>query len=1532
MENTQSQTPADEPSVAGTLRSLDRRSVLVAAALAAVLVVALVLRLYGINWDEGYGYSPHPDERSILFRVEPLALPSIGNVGSLFDPDESPLHPGGFAYGSFPLYLLKVAQALVPGEVYDLKTIGRGVSALADVGVVFFTYLLGARLYGRRQGLFAAALAALAVIHIQLSHFLTFDIVLGLMTIAALYFMHRVAVEGRLRDSVIAGVIVGLGLASKVSVAPIYLALAMAHVLYVLPALGGGRDGSADVGRRMSEAFMGLLAAGCASLATFIVVQPYAIIDSGRFIADVTEQSEMVRRIRDYPYTRQYIDTTAYLYQARQLAAFGLGWPLGIVAWAGLLYASLRGMRFYYGLIYLAVGWVIPMGLLLVSTGIVFIAAASMIAFAALVATLGVRSRESRGTVLLLSWVVPYLLATGAFQVKFTRYLIPVTPLLILFGAQMLFHLWDWAASHRRWLRHAVAAAMVGLVVVTGLYALSYTSVYRAPHTAVRTSEWINRNAPDGAVILVEHWEEGIPRLERYTVSQLPLYESDVPAKLDLMADDLAGADYVAFFSNRLYGTISRLPERYPVTSAYYRTLFGGEIGYRLANAETAYPSIAGVTLVDDTYGRPGLPTPEGSRAPPGLSIDLGYADESFSAYDHPKGLVFENVERLDPDTIRQRILDAAGDDPFGLGGAGATVPGAPKRVGLLLSEDDLRAQRAGGTWTDIVRPDGVGGRMPALAWLIVMQVMALAILPIALAVFRPLPDGGYLLAKPLGILAAALVAWMLASLQWMAFSFEAVLVGVGVCALASCVVLAFTWSSFLSFFRERWRVIAVSEVVFIFAFLAFVVVRMSNPDLWHPWQGGEKPMDTAYLNAVLKSSFMPPYDPWYAGGYLNYYYWGQFIVASFIHATGIDTAIAVNLAVPMFFALTVGGAFSVVYNLAEAARVKLSQSPARRVPDEPSKGASAFAWSPVLAGVAAALFVTVIGNLDGAIQSLENLWAFIQNEPIRGFDFWRSSRMMPPDPPGNEITEVPFFTFLFADLHAHLMALPFTLLVIGAALAVVMRARAAVRGGGRLAGTGWGVTDIAQVAVLGIAVGALRPLNTWDYPTYLLLSAAAVLLAGTLRTGGLNLVVMFEAAAKGVLIFLIGYAVFLPYHLNYETAFSSIESTTNQTVLWQFLLIAGLFVFVIGSFAVNESRGWLLDLGRIVWRPFSKLVHAPERNDAPDVEQRTHGKWTGVVRTALVVLGLCAIGLVAMLKLVEIMGSTTPLAFALLVLALATAARVVFSTRPDAPETAFALLLSLTAFCVVIGVEVYRVEGDIDRMNTVFKFYLQVWALLALASAYMLWRLWHGRSASLDALPRGKKIWLGVLGVLVVCVSVYPVLGTLDRLPVRFDTTIPLTLDGMAYMRDGQEYSDRGGTIDLTADYEAIRWIQQNVEGSPVMLEAVTPTYRWGGRVSIYTGLPNVAGWEWHQMQQRWNYRQTVPERIAEVALIYNTPSPQEALGVMRKYGVEYVYLGKVERLYYDQAGLAKFDTGLDGALELVYENDDVRIFRVRE
>ena len=134
---------------------------------------------------------------------------------------------------------------------------------------------------------------------------------------------------------------------------------------------------------------------------------------------------------------------------------------------------------------------------------------------------------------------------------------------------------------------------------------------------------------------------------------------------------------------------------------------------------------------------------------------------------------------------------------------------------------------------------------------------------------------------------------------------------------------------------------------------------------------------------------------------------------------------------------------------------------------------------------------------------------------------------------------------------------------------------------------------------------------------------------------------------------------------------------------------------------------------------------------------------------------------------------------------------------------------------------------------------------------------------------------------------------------------------------------------IDLSADYHAIRWLQDNVQGSPVVLEGLTPNYRWGGRVSVYTGLPTIVGWQWHQEQQRWGYGWAVAGRARDVDRIYATPDPAEALDLMRKYGVEYVYVGRLERLYYPAHGLAKFDEAM--ALEQVYRTDQVRIYRLR-
>ena len=1484
---------------------LAARKALPAIALAAIIGLSILLRIYGLDWDRGHGGTPHPDERAILMTVGELSPPSIGQLAELFDVEESPWNPRWFPYGSFPLYLLKAAQVVLsalPGtEVHDLRVLGRALSALADVATVVVVYLLGSRLYDRRVGLLASAFLALAVIHIQLSHFYAVDTLLGLFTVVALYFLYGLAKEGRLRDSLLAGAFIGLGLATKISQAPIYIAFLVAHLVFLLSAIEAGRVQSEGLGRLVRAAAKSVFAGVAASLLVLVVVQPYGFLDWSRFLGDVVEQSEMVRRIRDYPYTRQYIDTTPYLYHIRQLATWGLGLPLGIIAWLGLVYASLRGMRLKYGLAYLGAGWALPAALLLYSTSLPAILVASAVAALALVATLPFRSMESRADVLMLSWVAPYFLIIGAFDVKFTRYLVPITPFLVLFGSRMLFAIWERAQAYRLDLRPWLLVGLALAVGATGFYAASYMSIYGEPHTALRTSDWLKRNAPQGSLVLREHWEEGIPNLRNYRVRELQLYEEDTLEKLGRLATLLADADYIWFYSNRLYGTIPRLPERYPVSTEYYRRLFSGALGYELVAVETAYPRLAGVTFVDDTFVRPGLatPAPVAARRPSGLTLNLGHADESFSVYDHPMGLVFQNVERHDAETIIRIIL---GDMPA----TALTGGDGDGEIGLLLSPQDLAAQQRGGTWTEIIRPESWTNRYPGLAWLLFVEVAALLVLPVCLLLFRPLPDRGYLFSKALGLLAVTLVVWVLASAHWMTFSRGSVGIALLVMGAVSAAVLAGRWRQLVELLRGRWPLLLVGELLFLVAFMFFVAIRMANPDLWHPHLGGEKPMDVAYLNAVLRSSYMPPYDPWFGGGYLNYYYWGQLTVATVIKATGIKPEVAFNLAVALFFALTVAGAYTIVYNLAEGTRRGMA-STARR-------------WSPVLAGVGGAAFVTVLGNLDGAVQVLEGVWrTMFQNLPFwypRGeFDFWRSSRMMPP---GSEITEFPFFTFLFADLHAHMMAIPFTLLAMGLSLAVLLARR------------GWSLGELVRLATLGVVVGSLRLLNTWDFPTYLIVAAAAVFLAEYFRHGGLGLVVLLGAGAKAALVFLVGYVVFLPYHLSYETFFDSVEATTNQTVLWQFLGITGLFTFVIVSFFLSESSSWVVPSWRALQRGFERVGGPPTRGHRGGTATAEVGQRTDARRVFAIAVAVAALGFVLATTVSAYVGSTVPFLVVMATLVAAVGVSHIRSLRGDAPHLAFATMIVLVALGLAIGLDVFRVEGDIDRMNSVFKFYLQIWVLLALSSAYLLWRMAHGRRLPLGEISRAKKGWVALLVALIVGASIYPILGTQVRLRARFNI-LPPTLNGMEYMRSAT-YGDRNGQIQLASDYEGITWLRENVQGSPIVLEGVTPIYRWGGRISVYTGLPSVVGWQWHQEQQRWGYRSAIADRARDVKQIYSTTDASEALSLLHKYGVKYVYVGQLERLYYPDDGLRKFEGDLSEHLDRVYQNDHVKIYRVQQ
>jgi len=229
--------------------------------------------------------------------------------------------------------------------------------------------------------------------------------------------------------------------------------------------------------------------------------------------------------------------------------------------------------------------------------------------------------------------------------------------------------------------------------------------------------------------------------------------------------------------------------------------------------------------------------------------------------------------------------------------------------------------------------------------------------------------------------------------------------------------------------------------------------------------------------------------------------------------------------------------------------------------------------------------------------------------------------------------------------------------------------------------------------------------------------------------------------------------------------------------------------------------------------------------------------------------------------------------------------------------------------------------------MNTVFKFYLQAWVMFALSAGVCLgWLV-----KSLRYWREGLVfLWQAVLYVLLASAALFTVMGTMDKIQDRMAVEAPYTLNGMDYMQYATYY-DLGAEMTLIEDYQAIQWMQENIEGSPVILEGQAYEYRWGNRYTIYTGLPGVVGWNWHQRQQRAILRSNiVQERVDAVNAFYLTEDSRYVIDFIEKYDIEYIVLGQLEKIFYPGAGLDKFDAYEGQLWERVYQIGETDIYKV--
>ena len=307
-------------------------------ALAAIVVLSLMLRLYGVDWDQGGAF--HPDERAVSARVHELDFGQLLEPSTLFTP-ESRLNPRWFNYGSLYLYVVAGLEALSSPfveqdwSIFDLQRNGRRVNAVFDTVTVLLVFLITRRLFSTPAALFASLLAALSVIAIQNAHYATVDSLTTTLIVGTVYWSVRYVDRGKLLDAALAGVFVGLAVATKFAAAPVAAAVLAAHVLRIWDP----RRDNVTVRIEMSHLLRlirGLLVSGIAGLVALAVAQPYMFIDFGTWVSDVFYQSRMVRRTIDLPYTRQYVDTAMVWYQVKQLSTYGLGIFLGVTVWVGL--------------------------------------------------------------------------------------------------------------------------------------------------------------------------------------------------------------------------------------------------------------------------------------------------------------------------------------------------------------------------------------------------------------------------------------------------------------------------------------------------------------------------------------------------------------------------------------------------------------------------------------------------------------------------------------------------------------------------------------------------------------------------------------------------------------------------------------------------------------------------------------------------------------------------------------------------------------------------------------------------------------------------------------------------------------------------------------------------------------------------------------------------------------------------------------------------------------------------------------------
>ncbi|MFU0826876.1 MAG: Bacterial membrane protein YfhO [Lachnoclostridium sp.] len=745
------------------------------------------------------------------------------------------------------------------------------------------------------------------------------------------------------------------------------------------------------------------------------------------------------------------------------------------------------------------------------------------------------------------------------------------------------------------------------------------------------------------------------------------------------------------------------------------------------------------------------------------------------------------------------------------------------------------------------------------IQWWLALFILGIVFLPFTQKFFSGFHDNGYLFSKTLGLAVTGYFSWLLSSLKILKFNavscYSLILIGAVINFFIFDRLKTPVKMEMLS--ADKIKSMISEELLFLTFFIVWTYIRGFKPEAY----GTEKFMDYGFMAAMFRSDYMPSKDMWFAGGTINYYYVGQFMAVFLARVSGVSVNTGYNLMLTALAAFGFVLPFSLVYNATE-----------NYFKDRNIK----YKISPVIGGFISGAGISLAGNMHFTIFYWivpAVLRLFGKSENISDYWFPDSTRYIGYNPETNDKTihEFPSYSYVLGDLHAHVLNTIFVLTLLGILYGWLMSRKKESKTLKSETDTWHGIIrEVCSpfIIIVGFLIGLFQMTNFWDFPIYYVVSGAVILFSNMAmykvdgdRKPWIVAKPYFITALEGIVVISIAWLTALPFTSSFDTIATQIKIAQDHTPLYQLIilwglpvsLVLGLFFDLIGNFLFKDPEKSGREESTVRENPYLNSTDVNLNLD------KTAEKF----KFCTAEYAISCHG----------QNSKNPL--------------IRFISSLNISEL-FMLTLGLCAMGLVLMPELIYVKDiyseGYKRANTMFKLTYQAFILFGICYGFIFPKFIR------DFRAKRQLIFALVTFLLFASTIWYSKVSVKSWYGNIFQKDSYKGLNALAFLKDK-----------MPDDYGAIQWLNENVKGTPVILEANGDSYSDYERVSFATGLPTVLGWYVHEWLWRGDTK-VLNERAADIENLYTTVDSSQMKELLKKYNIEYFYVGKLERDKYGE------------------------------